>query len=364
MKLAIVHDALREYGGAERVLEVLHQIYPEAPVFTAFVDKRKMGTHWDRFASWDIRTSAYDTWWFRRWHSPLRFLAPKVWRSLDLSVYDIVLTSSGWLMCRGVNHTAGQRHVCYLHHPPRNLYGYATGGLYQRYAIVRLYALIVNRYVRHYDFEISQSVDTFIANSEETKRRIAKFYRRDATVVYPPITIPDKLDTPQRSKKDAAYLSVGRLTYAKRLDLLIAACNQRKIPLRIVGQGPEKAYLQSLAGPTITFLGGITDDALNREYRQAKALLFCARQEDFGMVPVEAMAYGTPVIGLAEGGVKETIRDGKTGVLFTEATEQAVMAAIERFEQLPYEAWEHACRTQAKRFSVMEFKRRITSIVG
>ncbi len=360
MKLALVHDYLREFGGAERVVEVMHEIWPTAPLYTSFVDWDALGAHAARFNGWDIRTS-----WVqhnplvKRLHSPLRFLAPQVWESFDMSGYDVVLSSSGWYICRGVITEPPQLHICYIHHPPRNLYGYATGSSLQKYGIVRAYAHLINFYLRKYDFRTAQKVDYFVANSQETARRVEKFYRRDSTVIYPPVHLPKRV---QNKIKGEYYLSVGRLTYSKQIHLAIIACNERKQPLKIVGTGKEEAALRAIAGPTIEFCGAVTDAQLSELYAGAKALLFCALDEDFGMVPVESMAYGVPVIALAQGGVKETVIDGKTGVWFTSPTAAALAAAMFTFERTKTD-WSAACTRQAEQFGTAEFKHAIRTFV-
>lgn len=374
MKIALVHDYLREYGGAERVVEALHEIWPSAPLYTSFVDwpsfaKAPAGKV-DVFKSWDIRTSPIaDNWLIRKFHSPLRFLAPLIWKSLDLSGYNVVISSSGWFMCRGVTVKKPAAHICYIHHPPRNLYGYPTGSDLQKYGIVRAYATIVNFFLRHYDFETAQKVDYFVANSEETKRRVWKFYRREATVIYPPINSPQpplKLRGGKGgvTRERRYFLSVGRLTYSKRVDLAIMACNQLKLPLKVVGTGKEERYLRSIVGPTVEFLGSVSDEELGKLYAGARAVIFCALEEDFGMVPVEAMSHGTPVIALAQGGVMESVVDGKTGVLFSEPTVEHLVGAVKRLEDSKTVRWEENCKAQAEKFGSERFKERMKEIVA
>lgn len=361
MHIAIVHDFLREYGGAERVVEAMHEIWPEAPLYTSFVDWKALGVHAGRFKNWDIRTSwVQHNWLVKKYHSPLRFLAPKIWESLDLSGYDVVISSSGWFMCRGVIVEAPAVHICYIHHPPRNLYGYATGSDLAKYWPVRVYATIINFFLRHYDFETAQRVNYFIANSYETARRVQKFYRRDSTVIYPPVDMP----TVKSKQKGDYFLSVGRLTYAKRVDLAIAACNKLRAPLKIVGIGKEEAYLRSIAGSTIEFIGAVSDSKLAQLYVGAKALIFSALDEDLGMVPVEAMGYGVPVIALAQGGVLETVIDGKTGVLFQQPTVESVVLAIKKFYK-DYKNYNFytECKRQAKKFSKERFKKELKDFV-
>jgi glycosyltransferase involved in cell wall biosynthesis len=264
-------------------------------------------------------------------------------------------------------------HICYIHHPPRNLYGYATGSDLQKYAIVRIYAAIVNFFLRHYDWETAQAVDYFIANSKETAKRVEKFYRRESIVIYPPIDIlnfKNKISNLHLKNKKGIdrnyYLSVGRLTWAKRVDLAVEACNRLKLPLKIVGTGKEEKYLKSVAGPTVEFLGSVSDSELAGLYAGAKALIFSALDEDFGMVPVEAMAYGTPVIGLAQGGVLETMVDGKTGVLFENPEVESLKKAIRKFEN-GNEKWRtetrKECYKQAEKFCKERFKREIKTFV-
>ncbi|MFZ5845032.1 MAG: glycosyltransferase [Patescibacteria group bacterium] len=391
MKVALVHDYLREYGGAERVVEALHEIWPEAPLYTSFVDWQALGIHRERFANWNIVTS-----WVqhnplvKKLHSPLRFLAPRIWESFDLSNYDVVISSSGWFICRGVRtgEDAGSAarlsnlektrraapsvglparksdplHICYIHHPPRNLYGYATGSSLQKYWPVRAYATLINFFMRHYDFATAQKVDYFIANSQETARRVWKFYRRESTVIYPPVEATRNKQKAKSKKDRSYYLSVGRLAWAKRVDLAIEAANQLKLPLKIVGTGPEEKSLKLMAGPTVEFLGAVSDKGLAQLYEGARSLIFTALEEDFGMVPVEAMAHGTPVIGLAQGGVVETVVDSQTGMLFSRPEVADLVAAIKRFQKIR-EDWATACQTQAAQFSKERFKKELKDFV-
>jgi glycosyltransferase involved in cell wall biosynthesis len=360
MKIAVVHDYLREYGGAERVLEVIHEIWPDAPLYTSFVDWKGLGDHARRFSSWDIRTS-----WVqhnpvvKQFHSPLRFLAPRIWESFDLSGYDIVISSSGWFMCRGVK-TGKALHICYIHHPPRNLYGYATGSTLQQYWPVRVYASGINFFLRHYDYETAQRVNYFIANSYETARRVRKFYRRESRVIYPPIEIGKHKTKSENSA--TYYLSVGRLAYAKRVDVAIQACNNLKLPLKIVGMGKEMEDLKTLAGPTVEFLGSVSDEELDTLYAGAKALIFCALDEDFGMVPVEAMGHGVPVIALSQGGVKETVIHNTTGMLFDIPEVESLVQVLQAFERQKRD-WSDACVIQAKKFSKERFMKDLKDFV-
>lgn len=368
MKIALVHDYLREYGGAERVVEALHEMWPEAPLYTAFVDWEALGEFGKRFKDWDIRTSwVQKNWLVKKYHSPLRFLTPLVWESLDLRGYDVVISSSGWYICRGVVTRPETLHISYIHHPPRHLYGFPTGSAPNPF--IRVYATIVNPFLRLYDFTTAQRVDYLVANSETTRQRIKKFYRREATVIYPPVNviretkhvIRDHISHITSHMSPGYFLSVGRLNYAKRVDLAISACNELKLPLKVVGAGKEEAALRKIAGPTIEFLGAVTDQKLSELYRQSRGLIFCALEEDFGMVPVEAMVYGVPVIALRQGGVRETVIDGKTGVFFDEVTVASLTKAIKQHNRLTISP--QACIKQAEKFSKAAFIKKMGSFV-
>ena len=190
MNVALVHDYLGEFGGAERVLMALSEMFPAAPIYTAFV---RPGPAYERFKHRDLRPS-----WAQKipgfatkLHSPLRFLAPLIWESFDFRDYDLVISSCSWYITKGILTRPETVHIAYIHTPPRYLYGYPTSINWQKYWPLRVYARVVNHYLREYDFVAAQRPDILIANSENTRRRIQKFYRRDATVVYPPVELPE-----------------------------------------------------------------------------------------------------------------------------------------------------------------------------
>jgi len=361
MKIALVHDFLVEYGGAERVLETLHEIWPKAPVFTAFYDWKRMGSISRRFKDWDIRPSWVQRCWLvKKFHSPLRFLSPLIWKSFDLSGFDMVITSSGWYIPRGVVTKPETLHICYCHHPPRHLYGYPTTMRWKKYLPTRIYGYLINHFLRMYDYLTAQRVDYFIANSQETARRIRKFYRRDSTVIYPPVEINPKSKV-LSPKSENYFLCASRLAWAKRIDVAIKAANKLKIPLKIVGTGKEEKYLRSIAGKTVEFLGQVSDEELARAYFNCRALIFPAEDEDFGIVPVEAMSFGKPVIALRQGGVVESVIEGKTGVFFDEPTVESLTGAIKGFNNLAIKPSD--CINQAKKFSKERFKKEIKEFV-
>lgn len=360
MKVALVHDYIKEYGGAERVLESLCEIYPDAPIYTAFY--RKDSKAWQRFkhkkiiASWVQHIPFFVT----KLHSPLRFIAPLIWGSFDFSKYDVIIGSAGWYVTKGFN-KGNAVEICYCHTPPRWLYGYRTSIEFQRFWPIKLYATIIGHFMRMYDFNSAQKVDYFIANSEEVKARIKKFYRRDATVIYPPVSLP-KIPT---VKREDYYFVVARIVGGKGLDLAVKAAAKLGIKLKIAGAPAgyysEHKELAKIAKEHVEFLGYVTDDELVRLYAGAKAFFALATDEDFGITPIESMACGTPVIAYYGGGYKETVIDGKTGVFFKQATVDSLIDAIQRFEKMHIKGGD--CRKQAEKFSQKRFAKEIRAFV-
>lgn len=364
MKIALVHDYLGEFGGAERVLLALSDMFPEAPIYTAFW---RPGEAWERFRSRDIRVSwvhhipGFST----RLHSPLRFLAPHIWGSFDLSSYDVVISSASWYITKGFGTRGTDRkkpvEFCYCHTPPRWLYGYPTSIAWQRFSAVRAYAAIVGFFMRRYDWHAAQRVNYFIANSENTKRRISKFYRRDAVVIYPPVSLPP---VPRVAKKDY-FLIISRIVGGKGLELAVRAATRLGISLKIAGAAAGYARirheLQAEAGNTVEFLGLVPDTELIRLYAEAKAFLALASNEDFGMTPVESMIAGTPVIAFRGGGYTESVKDGITGILFDDLSEEGLSAAIQRFKNMRFSR-EKIVR-HARQFSGERFRKTMKQVI-
>lgn len=366
MKVAIVHDQLREFGGAERVLLSLKKIFPNADVFTSTYNNRSLGSHANLILTWQVKTS-----WFgkipilNKFYSPLRFLTPWIWESFDFSKYDLVISSSGSWMSKGIKTKKPTIHISYIHHPPRYLYGYETAIEWQKHLLIKIYGSIVNHFLRIWDFNSSQRADYFIANSQETKKRIQKFYRRDAIVIYPPVIIPSASSVRSynvRSNTSMYYLTVSRLARAKHVDVLIQAANKYKFNLKIVGAGKDERYLKSLAGKTVEFLGNVSDKELTKVYANAQAFLFASVDEEFGIVLVEAMGHGLPVIAFKSGGVSETVRNEFNGYLYDKLDEDALIQKIHRLESLSekqYIEMRKQARKTAEQFTEDKFKRKI-----
>lgn len=363
MKVALVHDYIKEYGGAERVLEALAEIFPDAPIYTAFYDSK--GTAYPHFKNKDIRTSwAQDVPFFKtKLHSPLRFLAPFIWESFDLSDYDVVISSASWYITKGLKKHFGKNHfieICYCHTPPRWLYGYVTSVDMKKNPLIKAYAMIVGHVMRMYDFKAAQRVNYFIANSKETASRIRKFYRRNAAVIYPPVWLPNiELKT---KKSENYYLIVSRLTGAKGLELAIEAAKKAGFKLKIAGSAAGYYSLDQNVGKNVEFLGQVSDEKLVKLYTNAKGFLALAKDEDFGITPVESMLCGTGVVAYDGGGYKETVLQNKTGILFDDYSVDGLIEAIKRFEGLKIDFQD--CIKQAKKFSRERFEREIKDFIS
>lgn len=365
MKVAIVHDYIKEYGGAERVLEALCEAYPNAPIYTAFY--KKGSPAWERFKDKKIIPSwvHYIPFFATKLHSPLRFLAPMIWEGFDFSQYDVVIGSASWYVTKGFTKGENTIEICYCHTPPRWLYGYRTSVEWQRFWPIKVYGMVVGHFMRVYDSNAAQKVDYFIANSQEVQARIKKFYRRDAIVIYPPVSLPSEARLIKFASREY-YFIVSRIVGAKGLDLAISAAKKLGFKLKIAG-APAGYYtgynqLQEDATDNIEFLGRVSDEELVDLYSGAKAFLALATDEDFGITPVEAMLCGTPVIAYHGGGYKETVIEGKTGVFFHESTSDSLAKAIRKFEKMQFDS--KICKKHAEKFSKERFLREIKQFVN
>ncbi len=355
MKIALAHDYLREYGGAERVLEILHQIFPDAPVYTAFVDRKALGIHWQNFADWDIRESwITEIPFYKRFFSPLRVFAPNFFAEFQLCEYDLVISSSNAYFAKAVH---ARRQICYCHTPARSLYGYSAMTDWEKNPLTFWIGTFINHYLRIIDVKVAQKVDFFIANSHEVQKRIQKFYRRDSTVIYPPVQVPQSY---KATKLQSYFLYVNRLAFAKHPELAVQVCTELGLKLKVVGTGKILPQLKKMAGPTIEFLGAVRDEQLSQLYAGAEALLYPVEDEDFGIVPVEAMGHGVPVIAHRSGGPRETIVENKTGVFFDELTVSGLKNAVQKFQKMTFDRqkiYQHATQFSQERFKkeVLEF---------
>lgn len=337
MKVALVHDYIKEFGGAERVLRVLADMYPKAPIYTAFQVK---GSSCDRmFSDRKIIESKYG--WLikhRNLYSPLRFLVPLIWRSLDLSEYDLVITSCSSYFARGFKVSPKTKVIAYCHTPPRFLYGYETSINLMKYWIVQAYAIVVNHYLRVFDLWSSEMVDKWIVNSKNVQERVWKYYRQKSVVVYPPVEVEKMIEASKGVKKEDYFLIVSRLVGAKGIVEAAKAAHHLGFSLKIVGEqvgfSQVENQLKKIKG--VELVGSVRDAHLWKLYAGAKGFIALAKEEDFGMSVVEAMASGTPVIAFNGGGFKESVVDGETGV-FVEGTDVATLeAAMKRFNSIKW----------------------------
>jgi glycosyltransferase involved in cell wall biosynthesis len=353
MKVAITIDWLTEFGGAERVLTHLHEMYPDAPIYTSLLWPSAIPEY---MRNWDIRTSFLQKIPLARsHHRALLPLMPLAFEQFDMSEYDVVLTTAH-ACAKGVITGPDTTNICYIFTPPRYLweqyYAYTNGS---RRKV--LYAPIAN-WLRVWDRVAADRVDHFIAISGAVADRVWRHYRREADVIFPPVDT-DRF-TPNGAAPEDFYLVVARLVPYKRIDLAIAAANRLGRRLWIVGDGPERRRLKAMAGPTVRFLGCVPDEELARLYARCRAFLFPSL-DDFGVAPVEAQAAGRPVIALGRGAAVETVVPDATGMLFDEQQVDSMVEAIERFERLAFDP--AACRRNAERFDSRIFRERFRAAV-
>jgi glycosyltransferase involved in cell wall biosynthesis len=369
LKVAIVHDYLKEFGGAEKVVESFLEIWPNSPVYTTVFLPQYAGPHRDRIEKWNIKTSILQYIPFKaKLISLFRFVAPIIFYFTDLSKYDVVITSTAGTYTSPNFVKIGKKTLLiqYCHTPPRYLYGYPvandwTNNWFRRVLLV--FGQIPMHFLRILDFKSAQLPKFIIANSNEVKKRIEKFYRRDAIVIYPPVEI---IEMGRKSHpRGGYYLIGGRVSRHKGHDIAIKAFTKLGLRLKVFG-GTFASYglkqFKKNAGKNIEFLGEVSEKQKWELMSGAKAFIFPSEQEDFGIIPVEAMAVGTPVIALNQGGVKETVIDGKTGLFFEERTPESLIAAVKKFEKLSFK--QEDCINQAKKFSKESFKLKMLQFVN
>jgi glycosyltransferase involved in cell wall biosynthesis len=353
LRVALVHDFLLDLRGGERVFLALCELFPDADIFTAVYDPK--GTE-GRFEQRNVHTSFLqrlrpNATSFRR----LLPLYPYAMEALDLSGYDLVLSSSSaW--AHGVLPSEDAVHVCYCHNPFRYAWNAREATLRAHGPLVRAALGAVLQRWRQWDWIAAQRVDRYVANSETTRRRIARYFTREAEVVYPPVEI--ERFAPGMVGDHYAVLS--ELMPHKRIDLAVHAFNQLGRPLVVIGDGPDARRLQRLAGPSVRFTGRVSDAEVARLLSTARALVVTATEE-FGIAAVEAQAAGRPVVALRHGGVTESVREGATGVFYDDATPEALAEAVAGFDPLSVDPDE--CVANAHRFSRAAFAQEIRANV-
>ncbi|MCS7324548.1 MAG: glycosyltransferase [Anaerolineae bacterium] len=354
MPLALVHDWLNQLGGAEDVLRVLKQLFSQAPIFTSIYDRARMPASWQ---AWEI----HSTWLDRlpgihRYHQPYMPLFAWVWAHYRLPAeYDLILSNKS-AFCIGVRSANPQaRHVCYCLTPTRFTYTFEHYAQRERLPPgSRAILAALNAYLRRWETQAAQRVTRLIAISRAVQARIARFYRRDAAVIHPPVDMPPW--SPEENADEGFYLIASRLLPYKRIDLAVLAFGQLRRPLFIAGEGRDRARLERLAAQHasgwVRFLGRVDEAELHRLLRTCRAFVFPG-EEDFGIAPVRAMAYGKPVVAYAAGGALDTVVDGMSGVLFAEQTPAALAEAVQRADRVRFAPAE--IRRHAEQFSTARF---------
>ena len=362
MRLALVHDWLNQIGGAEDVLETLVGMFPRAPIYTSIYWRAGMPP---RYQAWDIRTS-----WMDRLpgifqhHQPYLPLYPLAFAGLDLSGYDVVLSNKSGF-CHGVRAADGV-HICYCLTPTRYVWDFDSYAAREtippavRIALRPLIAIL-----RRWDHRSAQHVDHFIAISSAVQARIRRHYGRAAAIIHPPVDTAGMRDVSSATLEAAVpdgeyYLIVSRLVPYRRIDLAVRAFNQLGSPLVIAGDGRARSSLESLAGPSITFLGRVPDRDLPGLFAGCRAYILPG-EEDFGIAPVQAQAAGRPVVAYGAGGALDTVIQGETGVFFHEPTAEALAAVVRTFN--PDDIEPSACRSNAERFAASVFETRLSRFI-
>lgn len=365
MKVALVYDRVNKWGGAERLLLVLHELFPDAPLYTSVYHKEK--APWAQV--FDVRTS-----YLQRFplasssHEFYPLLMPLAFESFSFDEYDLVISVTSEA-AKGIITKPKTLHVCYCLTPTRYLWsGYED---YFRSRTFRVLSSPIISYLRAWDKIAAQRPDAYVAISKEVQKRIKKYYGRESMVVYPPVTLASRYQRlASSSEKDITkryalnasgyFLVVSRLVPYKRIDIAVQAFNKLRLPLKIVGVGSQEQSLKRIAGPTIEFLGNLTDSELLSYYKGCRALIFPG-YEDFGLTTVEAQGFGKPVIAFKGGGAQETIIEGKTGIFFYPQTKEALIKVLKDFDTRDYKRED--CSENAEKFSEKRFKKEFLSVI-
>lgn len=364
LNVALVHDFMTIDGGAEQVLRVFHGMWPSAPVYTVtyFPDSFN-----PPLKDWDIRTSFVAKLPFRKAleHQYKLFYQVAI-EQFSLQDYDLILSSTFAGYAKGVIASPESKHICYVHNVPRYLWGLPTathgrlGFIYKNLILPPLEHLW-----RIWDRQTADRPDYLLANSKNVAERISKFYRRESKVIYPPVNVDEFLECSE--DKGDYFVYFGRLEQYKNIDMAIRACAKANVRLKIVGSGSYKDELEKLVvelgvSDKIEFLGRLPDASRNTVVAGAKAFIFPCHDEDFGIVVVESMAAGTPVIAFASGGVLETVLNGRTGVLLDNFSVESLTKAVSNFDGKKFDT--DVCREQARQFSKESFEENITRFIS
>ncbi|HEU5345570.1 MAG TPA: glycosyltransferase [Ktedonobacterales bacterium] len=356
MRVALVHDYLNQMGGGEKTLLALAQIFPGAPIYTSIYEPSRVDA---AFEALDIRTSFMQRLPFvKRHHQPFLPLYPFAMESFDLRGYDLVVSDSS-AFAKGIVTRPETLHVCYCHTPMRWAWNFEDyiereriGGL-GRLAL----APFIN-WLRLWDYASAARVDAFIANSPVVSARIAKYYRRESVIIPPPVDVTRFRVSTRRGDY---FLITSRLVPYKRIDLAVQAFSKLGLPLRVVGSGRDEQRLRKLAGPSVRFLGRLSDEQVREQMAGCRAFIFPG-EEDFGITPVEAQACGKPVIAYGAGGALSSVVEGATGLFFREQTPEALASVVASFRDEQFNAL--AIRRHAEQFDTARFAERLSRFIS
>jgi len=355
MKLAIVHDWLTGFGGAERCLIEFAKLWPDAPIFTSVYDEKRFR---DIIPPRRVHTSFLQKFpnAIENYRSFLP-LMPMAFHSFDLSGYDVILSSSH-CCAKGIRKPKGAVHISFIYTPMRYVWELYTVYRDSMSGFKRFLFEMIAPSLRAWDLSTNKGVDYFIPISHEVDRRIQSIYnRKGATVIYPPVDVNRFL---YDGSKEDYFLVAHRFVPYKRVDIAIKAFTEIGLPLKVLGVGPDEQKLKRIAGKNIEFIGFVPDEKLAQLYGSARALIFTS-YEDFGLAPIESMAAGTPVISYGQGGALETVIDGKTGIFFNDQTSNSLINAVKRFEKLSFNKADLVNR--AWQFDVSIFRQQIKEFV-
>lgn len=368
MKVALVYDRVNKWGGAERVLLALRKIFPDAPLYTSVYNPK--AASWAQ--SFTIITSFLQRFLgSRAMHEALPYLMPQAFEGFTFDQYDVVISLTSEA-AKGIITKPHTKHLCYCLTPTRYLWsGFDE---YFKNPLFRFIASPIVGYLKVWDQMAARRPDLIAAISQEVRHRIKTYYNLDSHVLYPPVSLGEKKKMPLSWHDEpfdkGYYVIVSRFVPYKKVRLAIEACNALRLPLKIIGTGSEEEALKSIAGPTIEFVGTLTDDAIMRYYTGCNALLFPGI-EDFGLTIVEAQKFGRPVIAYKGGGALETIVEGKTGYFFYPQTKSALVKALKEFIAFNHgltrkefeRRYDKRCKKNAERFSFETFKKEILALI-
>ena len=347
MKVALVYDRVNKWGGAERVLLALHKIFPQAPLFTSVYNEKT--APWAKV--FDVKTSFLQN--FPRAktaHQLYAGLMPMAFESFNFNDYDLVISVTSEA-AKGIITKPETKHICYCLTPTRYLWSSYKD--YFKNPLLKLLTKPIVSYLRSWDKIAAQRPDELIAISTEVQKRIKKYYNRDSQIIFPPLML--NIENENDEAVEDYFLVVSRLTnFYKRIDIAIKACNELKLPLKIVGKGEDEEKLKKISGNTVEFLGDLTDDELKGYYKKCKALIFPGL-EDFGLTMVEAGAIGRPVIAFKAGGALDIVKEKVTGEFFEEQTIGSLKQVLKSFDHTRYNT--KLCRENAERFSFAQFEK-------